>query len=303
MTDFTSSFWGYFIATVSILGIVFCAYVLLTQMKVKLKKGEKAEVTGHKWDGDLEEYNNPLPGWWVGMFVMTIVFALGYLWLYPGLVAFGNAKGWSQEGQHKEEVAKADAKYQKLYDQYTAMPIPVLAKNQEANEMGKRLFQTYCVQCHGSDARGAKGFPNLTDSDWLYGGSPEKIEETLKKGRHGQMPAFGAAFGEEKVRDVANYVLKISGQTNFNDVRASRGAETFKQVCVACHGVEGKGNQDIGAPNLTDKVWLYGSSEATIVETITNGRDNVMPAWKEFLGDGKVHLLSAYVYSLSQDKK
>ncbi|WP_410498381.1 cytochrome-c oxidase, cbb3-type subunit III [Chitinibacter sp. S2-10] len=303
MTDFTSSFWGYFIAAIAILGIVFCAYVLLTQMKVKLKKGEKAQVTGHVWDGDLEEYNNPLPGWWVGMFVLTIVFAVGYLALYPGLVVFGNAKGWTQEGQHQEEVAKADAKYQALYDKYLAMPVTAVAQDKEANEMGKRLFQTYCVQCHGSDARGAKGFPNLTDHDWLYGGSPEKIQQTIATGRKGQMPAFGAAFGEEKVRDVANYVLKISGNPAFNEVRASRGAETFKQVCVACHGAEGKGSQTIGAPNLTDKTWLYGGSEATIVETVTNGRINQMPAWKEFLGDGKVHLLSAYVYGLSQDKK
>ncbi|WP_028448972.1 cytochrome-c oxidase, cbb3-type subunit III [Chitinibacter tainanensis] len=303
MTDFTSGFWGYFIATVAILGVVFCAYLLLSQMKVKLQKGEKAQVTGHKWDGDLEEYNNPLPGWWVGMFVLTLVFAVGYFWLYPGLVVMGNAKGWSQEGQHKEEVAKADAKYQALYDKYAKLDIPAVAQDKEANAMGKRLFMTYCVQCHGADARGAKGFPNLTDGDWLYGGKPENILETLNKGRHGQMPAFGAAFGEEKVRDAANYVLKISGSPAFNDVRAERGAETFKQVCAACHGADGKGNQSIGAPNLTDKTWLYGGSEATIVETITNGRDNVMPAWKEFLGDGKVHLLAAYVYSLRDSNK
>jgi cytochrome c oxidase cbb3-type subunit 3 len=303
MTDFTSGFWGPFIAAVSLLGIAFVAYLLVSQMKVKLKKGEKAEVTGHIWDGDLEEYNNPLPGWWVGMFVLTIIFAIGYLWLYPGLIIMGNAKNWSAQGEHKAEVAKADAKYQALYDKYLAMPIPAVAQDKTANDMGKRLFQTYCVQCHGSDARGAKGFPNLTDNDWLYGGSPEKIKETVTKGRHGQMPAFGSAFGEEKVRDVANYVLKLSGNPAFNDVRASRGGETFKQVCAACHGAEGKGNQDIGAPNLTDKIWLYGGSEATIVETVTNGRNNQMPAWKEFLGDGKVHLLSAYVFSLSQDKK
>jgi cytochrome c oxidase cbb3-type subunit III len=298
MDDFTSSFWGYFIAAVSLGGIFYCAYLLASQMKVKLKKGEKAQVTDHVWDGDLQEYNNPLPGWWVGMFILTIIFALVYLALYPGLVAFGNLKNWSAVGQYKTEVAKVEKKTNVLYAKYTALPIPEVAKSPEAIAMGKNLFQTYCVQCHGSDARGAKGFPNLTDGDWLYGGTPEKIEETIRLGRHGQMPPFGAVFGEEKVRDVANYVMKLSGNTSFNNVRAERGANTFSQVCVACHGTDGKGNKDIGAPNLTDNVWLYGGSENTIIETVTNGRNNVMPAWKEFLGDGKVHLLAAYVFSL-----
>jgi cytochrome c oxidase cbb3-type subunit III len=298
MDDFTSSFWGYFIAAVSLGGIFYCAYILVTQMKVKLKKGEKAQVTDHVWDGDLQEYNNPLPGWWVGMFVLTIVFALVYLTLYPGLVAFGNLKNWSAVGQYKTEVAKVEQKTNVLYAKYTAMPIPEVAQNPEAIAMGKNLFQTYCVQCHGSDARGAKGFPNLTDGDWLYGGTPEKIKETLNLGRHGQMPPFGAVFGEEKVRDVANYVMKLSGNATHNNVRAERGANTFAQVCVACHGTDGKGNKDVGAPNLTDNIWLYGGSEKTIIETVTNGRNNVMPAWKEFLGDGKVHLLAAYVFSL-----
>jgi cytochrome c oxidase cbb3-type subunit 3 len=303
MDDFSSSFWGYFIAFVSLVGIAYCAFLLVWNMKHKFKKGQKAEVTGHVWDGDLEEYNNPLPGWWVGMFILTIVFSLVYLTLYPGLVAFGNLKNWSSVGQYKAEVAKSDQKTDVLYASYMNKPLPEVIKSPEAVAMGKNLFQTYCVQCHGSDARGAKGFPNLTDGDWMYGGSPEKIKETLNLGRHGQMPAFGAAFGEEKVRDVANYVMKLSGNASYNNVRAERGAATFAQVCVACHGTEGKGNQDIGAPNLTDNIWLYGGSENTIVETITNGRANVMPAWKEFLGDGKVHLLAAYVFSLRQEQK
>ncbi|GAA5785017.1 hypothetical protein GCM10007860_02740 [Chitiniphilus shinanonensis] len=301
MKDFNSDFWGIYIAVIVIVSMIWLGYLVVSQSKVKLKKGEKAEVTGHKWDGDLEEYSNPLPGWWVVLFYATIVFAVGYLVAYPGLVAFGNVWNWSSTGQHAQEVKKADEKYGPMFAKFQAMPIEQVAQNPEARDIGKRLFYTYCIQCHGSDARGAKGFPNLTDNDWLYGGDPAKVVETINNGRHGQMPAFGAAFGEEKVRDVANYVLKIAGKPN-NEMRAERGAETFKQVCAACHTAEGKGNQSLGAPNLTDNIWLYGGSEATIVETITNGRDNVMPAWQAFLGDAKVHLLAAYVYGLSHDK-
>ncbi|MEN9658892.1 MAG: hypothetical protein RL571_2357 [Pseudomonadota bacterium] len=296
MTDFQSIFWNYWIAIIVIGGIVAMTLLLMSQGVVKLKKGENADVTGHKWDGDLEEFNNPLPGWWVMMFYMTIVFGAIYLVLYPGI--WGGAWKWTSSNQYGKEVVHADSKYQLLYDKYSKMPIASISKNQDAMDMGKRLYLTYCIQCHGADARGAKGFPNLTDGDWLYGGTPEKILGSIANGRHGQMPAFGAVFGEEKVKDAANYVLQLAGKPR-NELRASRGAETFKQVCVACHGIEGKGNQDLGAPNLTDNNWLYGGSEATIIETITNGRSNVMPAWKEFLGDAKVHLLAGYVYGLS----
>ncbi|SMC22099.1 cytochrome c oxidase cbb3-type subunit 3 [Andreprevotia lacus DSM 23236] len=298
MTDFYSGFWGIYIAIIVIASLIGLAYLLKSQMVIKLKKGESADVLHHTWDGDLQEYNNPLPGWWVGLFVLTIAFAVGYLALYPGLVVFGNAIGWTSTKQYATEVKRADDKYAQLYAKFMPMPVPEVARNAEANGMGKRLFGTYCIQCHGVNAQGAKGFPNLTDNDWLYGGTPEKIEQTIQNGRHGQMPAFGAAFGEEKVRDVANYVIKISGRPH-NELRAARGEATFKQVCAACHTPAGTGNQDVGAPNLTDKIWLYGGSEATIVETITNGRNNVMPAWKDFLGDAKVHVLAGYVYSLS----
>ncbi len=301
MTDFTSNFWGFYIAAIVLISIIGVAILLKTNSVVRIKKNEKPELMGHVWDGDLAEYNNPLPGWWVAMFYMAIVFGLGYLFLYPGLVAFGNARGWSAVSQHQEEVKMAQEQYGPLYDKYLTMPVAEVAQDPTAKEMGQRLFLTYCIQCHGATAEGAKGFPNLTDNDWLHGGSPEKIKETIQNGRQGVMPAFGAAFGEEKVKDVANYVLKLAGRKH-NDLRAQRGAATFQQVCIACHGPEGKGNQDIGAPNLTDNVWLYGGAETTIIETITNGRQNVMPNWQGFLGDAKVQLLTAYVYGLSQDK-
>jgi cytochrome c oxidase cbb3-type subunit 3 len=237
----------------------------------------------------------------MGMFYLTIFFGIGYLALYPGLGKWAGLRGWTSVGQYKEERSQAEAKYQPLYDKYLKQDVKAVAADKEAQEMGKRLFQTYCIQCHGSDARGAKGFPNLTDNDWLYGGSPEQILQTLNAGRQGQMPAFGAAFGEEKVKDVANYVMSLSGKKHDAE-RAGRGKETFSTVCAACHGPDGKGNQAMGAPNLTDNIWLYGGTEKTIIETVTNGRANQMPAWKDFLGDGKVHLLTAYVWGLSNNK-
>ncbi|SCK05830.1 cytochrome-c oxidase, cbb3-type subunit III [Vogesella sp. LIG4] len=302
MSDFVSNFWGVYIAVVVIAGIVGLAYLLFSQSKTTVKKGEQVEITGHVWDGDLAEYNNPLPRWWMLMFYITLLFGAVYLALYPGLGTWKGLRGWTSVGQYKEEKAQAEAKYQPLYDQYLKQDIKALSTNPDAQAMGKRLFQTYCVQCHGSDARGAKGFPNLTDNDWLYGGTPEIIQTTIMGGRHGQMPAFGAAFGEEKVKDVANYVMSLSGKKHDAE-RAARGKETFAAICSTCHGPDGKGNQTIGAPNLTDNIWLYGGTEKTIIETVTNGRNNQMPAWKDFLGDGKVHLLASYVYGLSHNGK
>ncbi len=302
MSDFVSDFWGVYIAVVVIVGLVGLTYLLFSQSKTTVKKGEEVQITGHIWDDDLAEYNNPLPRWWMLMFYLTLMFAAGYLVLYPGLGTWKGIRGWTAVGQYKEEKAQAEAKYQPLYDKYLKQDVKAVAADPEAQAMGKRLFQTYCVQCHGSDARGAKGFPNLTDNDWLYGGDEKTIHTTIAAGRQGQMPAFGAAFGEEKVKDVANYAMSLSGKKHDAD-RAARGKETFTAVCAACHGPDGKGNQAMGAPNLTDNVWLYGGTEKTIIETVTNGRNNQMPAWKDFLGDGKVHLLTAYVYGLSNNAK
>ncbi|KMJ54092.1 cytochrome Cbb3 [Vogesella sp. EB] len=302
MSDFVSDFWSIYITVIVIVGIVGLTYLLFSQSKTTVQKGEEVKTMGHVWDDDLEEYNNPLPRWWMLMFYITLIFGAVYLVLYPGLGTWKGIRGWTSVGQYKEEKAQAEAKYQPLYDKFMKMDVKTVAADPEAQAMGKRLFQTYCVQCHGSDARGAKGFPNLTDNDWLYGGTPEIIKTTLDGGRHGQMPAFGAAFGEEKVKDVANYAMSLSGKKHDAE-RASRGKETFTAVCAACHGADGKGNQALGAPNLTDNIWLYGGTEKTIIETVTNGRNNQMPAWKDFLGDGKVHLLTSYVWGLSNKAK
>lgn len=298
MSDFVSDFWNLYVVAIVLGSILFCVILLVVQGKATFTPGK---TMGHVWDETLEEYNNPMPKWWSWMFIITVVFAFVYLALYPGLGNFKGMLGWTSAGEHKREVEKMDAAVKPLFDKYMAMDLKAVAADKTAMEMGKRLYLTYCMQCHGADARGAKGFPNLTDTDWLYGGEPEQIKETIANGRMGVMPPH-AQLGGDTIKDVANFVRSLSGLPN-DATRAAKGKEAFTSAgCVGCHGPEGKGMHAVGAPNLTDKVWLYGSSEAVITETITNGRQNQMPAWKEFLGDAKVHLLSAYVLSLSQGK-
>ncbi|MGE5491033.1 MAG: cytochrome-c oxidase, cbb3-type subunit III [Actinomycetota bacterium] len=299
MSDFVSEFWNLYVVVIVAGSIFACAALLFIQSKAAVTQGK---TMGHVWDENLEEYNNALPKWWSWMFYLTVVFAIVYLVLYPGFGKFQGILGWSSAGQHAAEVKKTDEATKPLFDKFMKMDVKAVAADKQAMEMGKRLYMTYCMQCHGADARGSKGFPNLTDGDWLYGGEPEKIEETIAGGRQGVMPPH-AQLGADSIKDLANYVRSLSGLTN-DSARAEKGKETFTSAgCIGCHGPEATGNQAIGAPNLTDKTWLYGSNEATIIETITNGRQNKMPAWKEFLGEGKVHLLAAYVYSLSQGAK
>ena len=299
MSDFVSGFWNIYIVVIVLVSILACAILLYIQGKSTFTPGK---TMGHVWDETLEEYNNPMPKWWSWLFVITVVFALVYLALYPGLGKFPGVLGWTSVGQYSAERERMDATVQLMYAKYQGMDDKALAADKQAMETGKRLYLTYCMQCHGADGRGAKGFPNLTDSDWLYGGEPEQIMQTISEGRMGVMPPH-VQLGAETIKDLANYVRSLSGLPN-DSVRAAKGKEAFTSAgCVGCHGVDGKGMQALGAPNLTDKVWLYGSSEATIIETITLGRQNKMPSWKAFLGDAKDHLLTAYVYSLSQGAK
>ena len=298
MADFVSGFWNAYVMVLVFLSISFCVFVLVSNM-TKRTSGPVG-LHDHIWDETLQEYNNPLPRWWMYMFVITIVFAVVYLVMYPG---FGNNQGklgWSAVGQWEAEQKAAAEKYGPIFAKFRSMDLNAVAGDKEANSMGQRLFLTYCAQCHGADAKGAKGFPNLTDNDWLYGGEPETIKTTVLGGRQGMMPPFGPALGADGVKDVANYVRSLSGLAH-DSLRAQRGKELFAQNCVACHGPEAKGTPALGAPNLTDKTWLYGSAEATIIETVTNGRTNKMPAFQEFLGEDKVHLLAAYVLSLSKN--
>lgn len=301
MSDFVNEFWNWYVILIVLISVIACGVFLWSQSLHKPAAGEVG-TTGHVWDDDLEELNNPLPKWWSWLFYITVVFSLVYAVLYPTLGSYQGLLNWSSAGQHKAEVEKVDAEVKPLFDKYLKMDLKAVAADKEAVEIGKRLYLTYCMQCHGSDARGSKGFPNLADNDWLWGGEPEQVVETITNGRIGMMPAYGgnpeAVGGEAGAKEIANYVRSISGLTN-NAELAAKGKARYDQVCIACHGPEGKGMAAMGAPNLTDKVWLYGSSEATIVETIIKGRSNQMPAWKEFLGEAKIHLLSAYVLNLS----
>lgn len=296
MSQFTSSFWEVYIGVISLVSIVACAVFLKLQ---SVRRVTEAETSGHVWDEDLSEYNNPLPRWWAWLFYITIFFSLGYLVLYPGLGIWGGSLGWTQLKQLEEENARAQAAYGPLYDRYGAQEIAEVAKNPAALAIGQKLFLNHCAQCHASDARGSRGFPSLADRDWLWGGTPEAIKTSIADGRTGVMPPFGPVLGEQGVKDAAHYVMSLSGGAH-DSIRAARGKEKFAQLCAVCHGADGKGNQQLGAPNLTDGVWLHGSGEAAIAETITRGRSNQMPAHKELLTPAKIHLLAAYVYSLSR---
>lgn len=298
MSDFTSDFWGYYVAVITLASIAACA-LLLRAMSTRRLSGEKVETMGHVWDEDLAEYNNPLPNWWRWMFYITIVFGIAYLVLYPGLGRFAGIYKWTSGLQYEGEQAQAAQSYGPLFARYAAMDAPAVAADPQAMEIGQRLFLNYCSQCHASDARGGKGFPNLADDDWLYGGDPAAIEATVAAGRNGMMPPFGPILGEEGVKNAASYVMSLSG-VPADAAAASKGKETFATYCVACHGADGRGNPAFGAPNLTDKTWLHGGSEATISQTIRDGRSNHMPAWGEFLGREKTHVVASYVWSLSR---
>ncbi|MBV8380838.1 MAG: cytochrome-c oxidase, cbb3-type subunit III [Paucibacter sp.] len=296
MSDFLNHGWSIFIAAVTVAGIAACLALLVIASRRKVMSSDN--TTGHVWDGDLREMNNPLPRWWMVLFVLTIVFAGGYLTLYPGLGARAGSLGWSSAGQVQVDLAKQRQTMAPIYARFTGVKAEVLAHDPRAMAIGERLFANNCAGCHGADARGSKGFPNLTDTDWLWGGSPERIEETITKGRVGQMPAIAQYVGtSEDVRNVAHYVMSLSGSP-YDSIRAAAGKPKFA-ICAGCHGMDGKGNQLIGAPNLTDDVWLHGWGEEAIVAIVTNGKTNIMPAHEKRLTPEQIHVLASYVWSLS----
>lgn len=295
MSDFVSNGWSIFVAVATVVGLVGCLWLLWVASKRTVMANDNS--TGHVFDGDLREMNNPLPRWWMVLFILTVVFSLAYLLLYPGLGSAAGSLGWTSPGEVAAANEKAKAQMEAVYARYQPMTVDDLAKDGDARAIGERLFLNNCATCHGSDARGSKGFPNLTDNDWLWGGKPENIVETITKGRQGLMPPMAAAVGSaEDVRNVANYVLSLSGSPH-NNIAAQLGKSKFG-ACAACHGLDGKGNTALGAPNLSDRIWLHGWGEAAVVAMVSNGKHNVMPAFGERLTEVQVRILAGYVTSL-----
>ena len=316
-----SMFWTIWISVITLGSIVGC-FILLRWNLTNYTGHPEGESMGHEFDG-IVEINNPLPRWWTILFYATIVWSFFYLALYPGLGSFEGFWGWRSSNQdvrtleesaqaridakergliveYDRELDYAAEKFDPIFEAYAQVPVEELVKNEEAVKVGQRLFMQNCSQCHGSDARGNMGFPNLTDDDWLYGGSGAKIKETLINGRVAAMPAWIDAMGEQGIKETVAYVLSLSGREmeENHDALAEAGKARF-MACAACHGMDGKGNQMLGAPNLTDNTWLYGGSERAITETLTYGRNGVMPSFKKTLGENKIHVVATYVYSLS----
>ena len=304
MSDFTSRFWPWYVGIISLLSILACALLLWVagNATVTAHPGQPDDnTTGHVWDGDLRELNNPLPRWWMWLFIITVVFSLAYLVIFPGLGSFKGLLNWSTEGEHKQDVTQLHVEVAPLYAAFSAQSVNALAKDTRALAVGERLFMNNCAQCHASDGGGSKGFPNLTNANaaWLGERTAEHIVQTVTNGRTGMMPSMAAAIGgEPEMSEVANYVLSLSGSPN-NEIKAYGGKKLFG-ACAACHGVDGKGNKALGAPNLTDQYWLHGWGEAAIVSMIKNGKTNVMPAQSPKLSAEQIHVVAAYVLSLSK---
>lgn len=302
-----TTFWSWYITILTIATLVALLWLVFATRKGE-PKGGTDKTMGHSFDG-IEEYDNPLPKWWFMLFIGTIAFTAVYLVLYPGLgnwkgIFPGYENGWTQVGQWQREMDKADAQYGPIFAKYAAMPITEVAKDEAAMKMGGRLFSTYCAICHGSDAKGSMGFPNLTDKHWRWGGEPDAIQASILNGRLGVMPGWGAVIGEEGVKNVAAYVRQDLAKLKLaDDVQADldKGKDIYATNCSVCHGAEGKGMPMLGAPDLTSPAgWIYGTSMAQLQQTIRYGRNGQMPAQEPYLGADKVHILAAYVYSLSQ---
>lgn len=285
------SLWVIVLTTITFIGLV---WILFGNRKREGTLNEK--TTGHSYDG-IEEYDNPLPAWWFYMFVITIVWGVAYLIIYPGMGNFPGMLGWTQLEQHEREVSAAQERYRAMRDRYLALPVAEIAADPAVRKMGMRMFGNNCAQCHGGDAKGSYGFPDLTDDDWIYGGTPEAIKASIADGRRALMPAWGDVIGEDGVRSTTAYLLQLNGRET--DAReAEAGQQVFGQYCVACHGAGGEGNPMLGAPNLSNGIWLYGGTAEQIGHSIRAGRNGVMPAHSDMLGEDKIHLLAAYVYGL-----
>ncbi len=295
-----SIFWNLWIIGLTVTNLILVLWLLMANRKVALRDDETPEnrTTGHVYDG-IEEFDNPLPRWWFQLFISTIIFAVIYLIIYPGMGSFPGVIGWTSTGELRGHQAQADSLYAAQFGEYNEMPVEELAKDTKAMKMAMRLFANNCAVCHGADAGGNTGYPNLTDKNWLYGGSPANIKQTITHGRHGVMPGWSAILGELGIAEITEYLLESSGREH-DAKMAQAGVVRFQQTCVSCHGADGTGNLQLGAPNLMDDVWLYGGEPHEIRQSIRLGRQGVMPAQQELLKESRIHLLAAYVYSLSQ---
>jgi cytochrome c oxidase cbb3-type subunit 3 len=291
-----TSFWSYWVIILTVVSIAGITWILLANRKTTQRNEEN--TTGHVYDG-IEEYDNPLPAWWFYMYVISIIWAVGYLVAYPGMGNFPGVLGWTQLGQHEAEVSKADARFSGMRDKYLALPIEEIATDPVVRKMGQRMFGNNCAQCHGADAKGRYGFPNLTDNDWIFGGSPDDIKTSITDGRQAAMPAWGTIVGDAGVLNVTAYVSSLNGREEASE-KVQAGEKVFQTYCVACHGADGKGTPALGAPNLTNGIWLYGGTDTQISHSVRAGRNGVMPAHKALLSDDKIHIIAAYVYGLSQ---
>lgn len=295
--------WSLFVIILTIANILACFWLLRWTSKPRTaseKIGGGAD-TGHVWDKDLREYNNPLPKWWLWLFYITIAFGLLYLAFYPGLGNFAGLGGWTQAGQYERERAAVEARAATLLAPLAALPVAELVNNEQAMSAAHNLFQQNCAQCHGSDGGGAVGFPNLRDADWQWGSDADSVVATIAGGRVAAMPPWAAVIGEPGVEDVVAYVQTLGGQ-QADATKATAGQAHFEALCAACHGVDGKGNPLLGAPDLTDATWLYGGDAATLKQTLMNGRNGQMPAWGDKLGEQRIKLLAAYVTKLAAGK-
>lgn len=291
-----SSFWSYWVIILTTITLVGLTWILLANRKTTNQEEDK--TTGHSYDG-IEEFDNPLPAWWFYMFLLTIVWGIGYLIVYPGMGNFAGVLGWTQINQHEREVSQANEKFQAMRDRYMALPVAEIAADPAVRKMGMRMFGNNCAQCHGGDAKGSYGFPNLTDNDWIFGGEPDTIKTSITDGRMAAMPAWGDILGDAGVQEATAYVLELNGR-DADDAMVTAGKQRFETYCAACHGADGTGNPAMGAPNLANGIWLYGGNKEQIAHSIRAGRNGVMPAHANMLSEDKIHIITAYVYGLSQ---
>jgi cytochrome c oxidase cbb3-type subunit 3 len=291
-----ASFWSLWVIVLTVVTFVGITWILFANRKREEQSTER--TTGHVYDG-IEELDNPLPAWWFYMFLITIVFGVGYLVLYPGMGNFPGLLNWSQVQQHDTRVAAAEEKFRDMRDRYLALPVAEIAADPKVRKMGMRMFGNNCAQCHGADAKGTYGFPNLADNDWIFGGTPEAIKTSIANGRQAAMPAWGSILGDQGVLETTEYMLALNGR-DADETLAEAGKKHFATYCAACHTADGTGNPALGAPNLTNGVWLYGGTREQIAHTLRAGRNGVMPAFQDTLSEDKIHILTAYVYGLSQ---